>query len=656
MTDTTAVVPSPAGPSTRRAAVLVLGGCAMLAVLMLYVLASGSTKYLETGDSPAGLVTSTSMQAGTFVGTLFGALSLGAIVYVLIRARPDSRGVIDAGVFRAHLIAERAAAAWAVCAVAMVIVSAADDAGVAVTRLIASTAIPDAVAADQRSVGWIVTACCALVVTVVLRWSMRWISHAIAVLPAAIGVVAVPVTGNAAAGANHDYATSAVIVFSVGVAVLLGIKMAAAVLSPRDRRLRLVMVVAGAIVLGYGALLLGLLVPVRYSLSTAYGRWGLLAAVLVFCVLLSDTVALRRQRGGDPAHPALDMVGALAMIAVAGAISAMAVRTAPALLAHQFTSWDVYLGYELPDPPNVLRLLTTWRFDPLIGVVAIVAATGYVIGVVRLRRRGDAWPPGRTVAWLLACAALLFVSSSGVKAYGSAMFSVHMGEHMALNMFIPVVLVLGAPATLALRVLPAAPSGSRPGPREWLLTVLQSKVTGFFSHAVIACVIFVASLYLVYFTPLFGTLARYHWGHELMSAHFLITGYLFYWAIIGIDPGPRRLPFLARLGLLFAVMPFHAFFGIATMSMTSIIGGAFYRHLDLPWLRSLNQDQWLGGAIAWGASEVPILIVVVALITQWARQDRRDSDRVDRQSDTYHHDDDLDAYNAMLRELSRSRR
>jgi cytochrome c oxidase assembly factor CtaG len=628
----------------------------MMAVLMLYVLASGATKYLETGDSPAGLVTSASMQAGTFLGTLFGALCLGAIVYVLIVARWDSRGVIDAGAFRAHLIAERATAAWAVCAVAMVIVSAADDAGVAVTRLITSTAIPDAVAADQRSIGWIVTACCALVVTVALRWSMRWVSHAILVLPATIGVVAVPVTGNAAAGANHDYATSAVIVFSVAVAVLLGIKVAAAALSPADRRLRLLMVVAGATALGYGGLLLGLLVPVRYALTTAYGRWGLLAAALLIVVFVSDTVAYRRQHGVDRAYPVLDVVGAIAMIAVAGAISAMAVRTAPALLAHQFTSWDVYLGYALPDPPNVIRLLTTWRFDPLIGVAAIVAAAGYVIGVVRLRRRGDAWPPGRTVAWLIGCAALLFVSSSGVKAYGSAMFSVHMGEHMALNMFIPVVLVLGAPATLALRALPAAPSGSRPGPREWLLTVLQSKVTGFFSHPVIACVIFVASLYLVYFTPLFGTLARYHWGHELMGAHFLITGYLFYWAIIGIDPGPRRLPFLARLGLLFAVMPFHAFFGIATMSMTSIIGGTFYGHLDLPWLRSLNQDQWLGGAIAWGASEVPILIVVIALITQWARQDRRDSDRVDRQSDTYHNDDDLDAYNAMLRELSRSRR
>lgn len=56
------------------------------------------------------------------------------------------------------------------------------------------------------------------------------------------------------------------------------------------------------------------------------------------------------------------------MIAAVAAISAMAIQTAPGLLAHQFTAWDVFLGYELPGPPTVLRLLTFWRFDTFIGV------------------------------------------------------------------------------------------------------------------------------------------------------------------------------------------------------------------------------------------------------------------------------------------------
>ena len=35
------------------------------------------------------------------------------------------------------------------------------------------------------------------------------------------------------------------------------------------------------------------------------------------------------------------------------------------------------------------------------------------------------------------------------------------------------------------------------------------------------------------------------------------------------------------------------------MTMTSVIGGQFYRYVGLPWLSSLQSDQHLGGAIAW---------------------------------------------------------
>jgi cytochrome c oxidase assembly factor CtaG len=103
-------------------------------------------------------------------------------------------------------------------------------------------------------------------------------------------------------------------------------------------------------------------------------------------------------------------------------------------------------------------------------------------------------------------------------------------------------------------------------------------------------------------------------------------------------------------------MPFHAFFGIATMTMPSIIGGQFYRDINLPWLSSLGTDQHLGGAIAWGSSELPVVLVVVALVAQWAREDRRAASRSDRHADSSYADDELDAYNAMLRELSRNRR
>ena len=615
----------------RAAAAQLIAGFAVLAAAATwYALSAGATL------------------PGRFASAAAGAVCLGGLVLIIISARPDDRGIIDAGAFRTHVVVERVSVVWALIAVLMTGVQAASDAGVSLARLLTSGMFSSALRASEAARGWVAVALCATVLAVGARLLLRWEWHVPLLIPAFVGVVAVPVTGNAGQGPGHDYATGAAIVFFAALSVWAGLKITGA-LHPPDplvaRRVLITGVSAGVVALGYGALLLALLAG--NLTTTAYGRLGLAAGAALLAALGTDLAALRGTR-----VPAVAL-GIAALTALA-AVSAMSVQTAPKLLVTKPSIWDILLGYQLPGAPTVLRFLTFWRFDTFLGVITMALAAGYVLGVARLRRRGDRWPAGRTLAWLAGCAALVFATGSGVRSYGSAMFSVHMVEHMTLNMFVPVLLVLGAPVTLALRVLPGSPAGSPPGPREWIVRLVHSPFTAFLSNPITAFVLFVGSLYAVYFTPLFDTLVRYHWGHEFMAVHFLITGYLFYWGIIGVDPGPRRLPFIGRLALLFAIMPFHAFFGVAMMTMTSVVGGNFYRGLALPWVANLNDDQHLGGAIAWGASEVPLIMVVVALVTQWARQDRRTSTRSDRHADAGY-DDDLASYNNMLRELERQR-
>ena len=588
--------------------------------------------------SPAAATTA-AVAVGHFVAALAGAVCVGGLALILITAQPNERGVLDPAAFRAHLLVERLSPLWFACALAMVAVQAAADAGVAVTRLLSGGGLAAALGASETARAWVAVAVFAAIIAVFSRLTLRWEWHVPLLIPAVLGVVAVAVTGSAGQGPDHDYATSSAIVFALAVSVWAGLRIVGAA-APADpelrRRVAITTVVAGSVSVVYGIALLALQVW-PHGLMSVYGRLALIVVAALLVGLAFGAVT-----------------GAMAAIVALAALSLLAVQTAPRLLATEPTVWDVLLGYELPGAPTPLRLLTFWRFDTFLGVGALLLASLYVIGVVRLRRRGDAWPAGRTVAWLAGCAALLIATGSGVRSYGSAMFSVHMVEHMTLNMFVPVLLVLGAPVTLALRVLPAAPPGSPPGPREWIVRAVHSPFTEFLSNPITAFMLFVGSLYVVYFTPLFDTLVRYHWGHEFMALHFLITGYLFYWGIIGVDPGPRRLPFLGRLALLFAVMPFHAFFGLSMMSSESTVGENFYRSLALPWVPDINADQHLGGAIAWGASEIPLVMVVIALVTQWARQDRRDAARSDRHADAGY-DDDLEAYNNMLRELSRHR-
>jgi len=555
---------------------------------------------------------------------------------------------------------------WMVAASVMVSVRAAADAHSSLPQLVSRGLIGAAIRASEPALAWVVVTVCAAVIALGMRLTSRWDWPVPLVLPASLGVVAVPVTGNAGFGPDHDHATSAVIVFAVAVGVLSGLKIVAASGDPRaalGRSVRVTLVIADVVALAYGAVLMVLLAGA--PLSSEYGRLGLVAAAALLAGVILDL------HGRALAFNALTAVIALF------AVSAMSGQVAPRLRPWWSSVCCYYdpinerrilitpggagvsetlmlLGYELPGPPNPLHIATFWRFDTLLGVGALLLAALYLAGVVHLRRRGDRWPAGRLAAWCTGCAVLLFATSSGVRSYGSAMFSVHMVEHMTLTMIVPILLVLGAPLTLALRVLPRAAPGAPPGPGDWIERLLTAPFLVFLSGPVTAFVLFVGSSYAVYLTPVFDTLVKYHWGHELMSVLFLTTGYLFFWGLIGVDPGPRRLPFIGRLAVLFATMPFHAFFGIALMTRTTAAGGLFYGSVGLPWVTDVLDDQHLGGIIAAAPSSAPLAIVVVALVTQWARYDRRAAGSSDsRDADG---DDGDDAYATMLRELAAARR
>jgi len=180
---------------------------------------------------------------------------------------------------------------------------------------------------------------------------------------------------------------------------------------------------------------------------------------------------------------------------------------------------------------------------------------------------------------------------------------------------------------------------------------LHSPWARFFTHPLVTLPLFVGSYYALYFSGLFAAALPVHGAHVFMNLHFLVSGLLFFWPLIGIDPAPRRLPPAARLGVLFASVPFHAFFGVALMSAGTVIGGAFYRALALPWVTDPLRDQQAGGGIAWASGELPLLLVVIVLLVQWSRQDERSARRDDRRADM-DGDAELTAYNAMLSHLA----
>ncbi|MCA1216930.1 cytochrome c oxidase assembly protein [Streptomyces sp. 8L] len=305
-------------------------------------------------------------------------------------------------------------------------------------------------------------------------------------------------------------------------------------------------------------------------------------------------------------------------------------------------------GMMMDLPPFTLSRAFVYSSDPFFLVSCALGIVLYGWGVLRLRRRGDAWSPGRSASFLLGVLLVGLTMCTGLNDYGMVMFSVHMVQHMLISMVAPILLLLGAPVTLALRTLPVLGRG-RKGPRELLLMLLHSRFVRVVSHPVFTIPVFIASLYGLYFTPIFDFLMRSETGHIVMMVHFLAVGLLFFWPIMGIDPGPHRSGYLMRMLELFAGMPFHAFFGIALMMASQPMINA-YRHPAASLGVDALSDQTAAGGIAWAFSEVPSVLVLLALVFQWYRSDQRQATRQDRAADR-DGDKELAAYNAYLASL-----
>jgi putative copper resistance protein D len=284
-----------------------------------------------------------------------------------------------------------------------------------------------------------------------------------------------------------------------------------------------------------------------------------------------------------------------------------------------------------------------------LAVVAVVALVLYLVGVVRLRSTGVRWPWWRTLSFVVGAVTLFGVTGTWLNGYSMVLFSQHMGQHMVLSMISPLLLLIGAPVTLALRALPRG-TGAAGAPRALLLEALHSRFARFVSHPLFTIPLFLASLYGVYFTPIFDDLMGNAVGHQYMLTHFLVTGLLFFGPILAQDPWPRTAGHGGRLLELVIPMPFHAFFGVGIMMASSLITTTFV-HPPAGWGIDPIADQSTAGAIAWSFSELPAVAVLAVVLFSWMNSEERRGRRLDRQAERTQ-DAELEAYNARLRAMA----
>jgi putative membrane protein len=302
------------------------------------------------------------------------------------------------------------------------------------------------------------------------------------------------------------------------------------------------------------------------------------------------------------------------------------------------------------EPPTWGRMfLPHLTPESALAVLSVVGLLVYLAAVLRLSRTGVAWPWWRTLAWTAGTASLFAVTGTWLNGYSMVLFSVHMAQHMVLSLITPLLLLLGAPVTLALRTLPRG-RGAAGAPRALLLEALHSRFARFVAHPLFTVPLFIASLYGVYFTPLFDTLMRSPVGHQLMLTHFVVTGLLFFGPIVAQDPWPRTLSHPGRMLELFLPVPFHAFFGVSIMLAGSLVVTTF-TEAPAGWGVDPLTDQGVAGGIVWAFGELPTVLVLAVVFFSWASSDERRARALDRAAER-DGGAELAAYNARLREMA----
>ncbi len=307
------------------------------------------------------------------------------------------------------------------------------------------------------------------------------------------------------------------------------------------------------------------------------------------------------------------------------------------LLAALVATWLAFLivvgpvaahGPSPADPPSALGLLLGWSFEPAVALPLLASAVVWLRLVGRVDRTHPAnpVPRRRTASFLLGLAVIAVALMSGIDAYDTSLFSVHMVQHLLLTLVAAPLIALGAPITLLLRA--ATPEVRR----RVILPVLHSRVLRILSFPVVAWVVFAGVMWGTHFSPLFDASLENPIVHDLEHALYLAAGLLFWWPAVGLDPSPWRMPHPVRAMYVFTQMPQNTFLAVTILNS----GAVLYHHyatLVRSWGPTPLADQQTAGGIMWVGGDILFLSAMAAIIAGWMQFEGRREAVVDRRLD-----------------------
>jgi putative copper resistance protein D len=192
----------------------------------------------------------------------------------------------------------------------------------------------------------------------------------------------------------------------------------------------------------------------------------------------------------------------------------------------------------------------------------------------------------------------------------------HVIQHLLLMNFAPILLALGAPMTLALQ------ASSRHTQRT-LLKILHHQAVQIVTNPVLVAVVAYGTMFVYFLTSFYNFSLEHPLVHDLTHLHFLVSGCLFWWLVVGLDPSRWRLSHPAKLACLAVGIPVTAILGVALSGASVSIAPHFHTVADTR----------AGGSVLWVVGELVTVVAMGIIVYQWMRFEEREAVRADRRLD-----------------------
>lgn len=247
-------------------------------------------------------------------------------------------------------------------------------------------------------------------------------------------------------------------------------------------------------------------------------------------------------------------------------------------------------------------------------VLSTVVCAAYGVGLWRLHRADEPWPPHRTVAFSCGIAAYLVVILGPIDSHDPVSFLAHTIEHVSFVFVVAPLVAVGAPIRLLQKASPERFRSRVVDP------ILSSRFVRACTNPVVVWVAFVGLLLSTHLVPaVYDAMTSDGTLHLAIHTGYLVTAFLFWSVVVGTQPFGGRLHRRLRIGYLLAVVPAVVILGLALLldsdSLYPLYGG-----LPRPWgggaaLTSQHQ----GGLLV-----LAVGVAAVAVGAAWAnrRHDR----------------------------------